>query len=505
MLDKKNLLMLQISGAAVLLSVIVFAATRLFDPFRHDSGHGGLYEETTAIVAGQYVLFFMPVLAWGICLYGYLKDRRHRLLPRFITLTLTLSSFSIISGSGGGTEFHFSIFMVVAAAAYYENERLIYGMTCLFAAQHLTGYFFTPELVFGTDDYPLLMLAVHAIFLMLTSGATVLQIRSKRKITMQLEEEKKSKEDSLMQLLGQVRELSGSIRSTSASVSAKSEENLRTNDEMRQAFVEVSSGLGSQVAAIERMETNLREMNGSIQSALASADELKSHAVHAEQALEEGSLKVRELQEHNRLLLGAMAGSLSAIGSLKQSAARAQSMSGMIREVADQTELLALNASIEAARAGEHGRGFEVVASEIRKLADQSRIAAQEIQTMMGFVREESDVNYAESERGQLVIRQSVEHVEAFASDFSQMRRLIERLLDFIAGMNRTMDGIRHESGSVTGGMNEIATVIEQGLASLKQLTTMVDNQADSAGRIDEELTDLSALSFRLRERFDEA
>jgi len=505
MQDKKNLLMLQISGAAVLLNVIVFAITRLLDPFRHGSGHGGHYEETAAIIGGQYVLCLAPVIVWAASVYNYLKDKQHLLLPWLNTLVLTLSSMAIISGSGGGVEFHFSIFMVIAAAAYYEEERLIFMMTALFAVQHLAGYFVTPQLVFGTDQYPFLMLVIHALFLVLTSGATVLQIRSKRKITTQLEEEKKLKDDSLMELIGQVQELSEHIRSTSTSVSGKSEENLRTNEEMRQAFAEVAGGLGNQVAAIERMETNLQGMNGSIQSALTSTDELKISAVETGEAMEAGRLKVNELQEHNRLILGTVAGSLAAIGSLKQSAERARSMSGMIQEVANQTGLLALNASIEAARAGEHGRGFAVVASEIRKLAEQSRIAAQEIQAMMNAVHEESEANYAQSEQGQQIIRRSAEHVEAFAADFSQMQQLIERLLDFIATMSRTMDGMRHESASFTGDMNEIATVIEQGLASLEQLTAMVDQQVDSAGEIDAELSDLSGLSFRLQEQFARA
>ncbi|WP_281888589.1 hypothetical protein [Paenibacillus sp. YYML68] len=71
-------------------------------------------------------------------------------------------------------EFHFSIFMVVAAVAYYEQIRLVLLMTVLFAVQHVAGYFLIPQLVFGTSSYSFLMLCIHALFFILTSGATSL-------------------------------------------------------------------------------------------------------------------------------------------------------------------------------------------------------------------------------------------------------------------------------------------------------------------------------------------
>jgi methyl-accepting chemotaxis protein len=67
--------------------------------------------------------------------------------------TLTFSSMSIITGRNGMVEYHFSIFMVAAMLAYYENITLIIVMTTLFAVQHVSGVFFIPQLVFGTDSY----------------------------------------------------------------------------------------------------------------------------------------------------------------------------------------------------------------------------------------------------------------------------------------------------------------------------------------------------------------
>jgi len=155
-------------------------------------------------------------------------------------------------------------------------------MTILFAIQHVAGFFFFPQLVFGTDMYSFLMVAIHAVFLVLTSSATIWQIRSKHSITSQLEAEKGSKEDKIMALMWHVQSLSEQIGSTSGIVSETSEQNVRTNQEMRYAFEEVTGGLGDQALSLEQMEYKIRNINLAIQSALISSEEMKNNAIVTE-------------------------------------------------------------------------------------------------------------------------------------------------------------------------------------------------------------------------------
>ncbi|WP_106767391.1 methyl-accepting chemotaxis protein [Paenibacillus faecalis] len=399
-------------------------------------------------------------------------------------------------------EFHFSIFMVIAAAAYYESIRLIAMMTVLFAIQHLVGYFFTPELVFGTESYPFLMVMIHAVFLLLTSSATTLQIISKEKITAQLEAEKKSKDESSLHLISQVEALSDHIRSTSAIVSGKSEANVKMNQVMRSAYDEVSGGLGEQVVSVEHMEKNLRKINGAIQNVFESSEDMKGNAVSTEQAVASSHQQIQELKEQNKQVLQVIEGTFESMSALKESAVRAQSMVNMIQEVANQTNLPALNASIEAARAGEHGRGFAVVASEIRKLSDQSRSAAEEIEAIIMTIHRESELNYVQVESGQEAMKQSALQVEAFAVNFEQVRQMIQRILDYMVTMNQMMTAIKDDTYSVTDEMNQISAFIEQGMASMQELTVMCNNQIESAEQVDQEVTKLNELSRSLQEQF---
>ncbi|MBN2984043.1 methyl-accepting chemotaxis protein [Cohnella algarum] len=502
MQDKKNRLMLQLAFAAAAINAAIFIFAQTMDPFRHGTGHG----EATAApgpAGGQYALLIvsMLVLGWGVFLF--LRNRDHRLLPLVITLSLTFSSISMISGSGGGVEFHFSIFMVIAAVAYFENIKLVSLMTALFAVQHVWGFFFAPRLVFGTDSYPFLMLVVHAGFLILTSSATMLQIRSKQTITAQLEEEKRRHEESRSRLIRQVEGLSDHIRASSEIVTGKSDSNVRINREMMAAFEEVIGGLGNQILSVEQIETSLDTINRSIQNAIDSSEEMRRNAAATEEAAAESHEKVVRLQAQNEEVLRSMAEIFESMNALKQSVVRAQSMIGLIQEVAEQTNLLALNATIEAARAGEHGRGFNVVADEIRKLSDQSRRAADEIQDMLTSVQDESRFNFSLVERGQAAVRQSSAFIMEFADDFREIRQLIERLRQFISTVYETITAVNNGSSAVTGEMNQIASVIEQGISAMDELSAKSDILIQAAMEVDHEIKRLNGLSQELQKQFE--
>jgi Methyl-accepting chemotaxis protein len=503
MQDQKNYLMLRLSAAAAVLNAIIFGLTKGLNPFQYHGGmHGSGYEMTAAILCAQMVLLFFPFVLLGYGTYRFLKDREDKRIPWINTLTLTFSSISIISGSGGGVEFHFSIFMVLAIAAYYENIRLIAMMTILFAVQHIAGFFFFPQLVFGTDTYPFLMLVVHAGFLILTSCATTWQIISKTKITGQLELEKKNKEDRLVDLVQQIETLSGHIRSSSMTVAAKSETNIKINQSMRTSFDEVSSGLGDQVMSIEQIDSNLGSINRSIQSAFESAEEMKKSAIATEQAVASSHQTAHVIQEQNRNVLEVVTSIVASMDNLQQSTSQAQSMVSMIQAVADQTNLLALNASIEAARAGEHGKGFAVVANEIRKLSDQSRSTAEQIRVIMNNVHLESEATLSHVEGGEEALRQSTSNIDSFVNDFEQVRFMIGHMLDYILAMNQMMTGITTEAQGVTGEMNHISAVIEEGMAAMEELRGMSDTQMEAAEQVDQELAKLSTLSRDLQEQF---
>src|SRR5690606_19167690 len=167
MIHEKNRLMLFYSGLAVVLSIIFHLLNRVFEIMDH-SAHGmGMsmidMDEAWYIISLN-ILFIIPIALLVISILQYYRNKAHPYLPVSNTLVLTLSSISLIAGGGGMVELHFSIFMVVAIVAYYENVKVVAIMTSLFAVQHLLGFLWFPELVFGVHSYSFTMILMHGVF-----------------------------------------------------------------------------------------------------------------------------------------------------------------------------------------------------------------------------------------------------------------------------------------------------------------------------------------------------
>jgi len=504
--DKKNSLMLWLSAAAVLLSIIVYSITKLNQPVQHMAhhmaAHGTAYEMTPALFRGQIILLALPVITLLYALFLYRRNKENTLIPLFNTLTLTFASFSIISGSGGSVEYHFSIFMVLAAAAYYDQIKLIVIMTVLFAIQHVAGFFWFPELVFGSNEYSFLMVLIHAVFLLLTSSATIWQIHSKQTITNQLETEKQDKDQKLNELLQEVHRLSKQIGYTSNTVFSSSSQAVSSNKEVRNVSEEITGGLGSQALSIQLMEQKLREINHAVQASLDSSAKMRESAATTKKGVQSSHETMITMGDFMQKTSEAVSGVADTMMLLRRSIASTEDRVKEIQELADNTTLLALNASIEAARAGEHGKGFSVVAGEVRKLAEKSRNTASSIQDTLSVIRKDSNLTFSQVESGQKIVHQSMAYLDTLSGEFDQMKKTMEELVHYIVNMNERMKAIEEGTSGVTTEMIEISAVIEQGIGSMEHLTEICGQQIVESEQVDNEIRELTQLSDKLQQRF---
>lgn len=171
-----NDLIIWLTAAVVGFSVIVHVLHRQFGFL---SNYLTL-QSISAVTGGQVIflnlLFALPIALLAGTVLVFHKKRQHPLVPMMNTLILTFASISIIAGGNGLVEYHFSIFMVIAIIATYQQISLIVVSTVIFAVHHLAGYFLFPQLLCGTENYSFSLLLIHALFLILTSGANVIII-----------------------------------------------------------------------------------------------------------------------------------------------------------------------------------------------------------------------------------------------------------------------------------------------------------------------------------------
>ncbi|WLR54493.1 methyl-accepting chemotaxis protein [Mesobacillus subterraneus] len=373
----KNRIMTYLSAGVVALSVIVYVLHRFFHLFEDYLLANGLSTSNEGIL--ELVLLIIPAFSMVAALTFLLRGVYHEYLPLLNTITLTFASISLIASGNGMVEYHFSIFMVIAMIAYYESIKMILVSTVLFAVQHLVGYFTVPEIICGTDQYPFGVLIVHAIFLIFTSGATILQISMKKKYIQQVEVEREEKRLQFKHLLSNLQNTSDKIMDTTSHLVGNILKTSTSSKEIASAMQQIASGTDLQSSSTKESSTAMNEMAVGIQRIAESSGIVSQRSQESVDEAKKGAdsiLKTRKQMESVDVSVKDLALTIDSMGMKSNEIDR---IVQVITQITEQTNLLALNASIEAARAGEHGRGFAVVAEEVRKLAEQSKGSAADI------------------------------------------------------------------------------------------------------------------------------
>ncbi len=293
------------------------------------------------------------------------------------------------------------------------------------------------------------------------------------------------------QTVGQLRDLIGHMSATASSVSAASGEMSSTSEEagkatgeIAQAITEMAEGAERQARMAEEAQRSAQEIASAVSESAESAEKTAEVASGAHQAAAEGVEAAEQANEAMKSVRESSEGVTEAIRALADKSGQIGMIVQTITGIAEQTNLLALNAAIEAARAGDQGRGFAVVAEEVRKLAEDSQHAAQEISGLIGAMQEETSRAVAVVEDGAEKTRNGAAVVEQTREAFLSIGQAVEDMNARIEQIAAASQQITASANSMQQNVGEVAAVAEQSSASTEEISASTEETSASAQQI---------------------
>lgn len=265
------------------------------------------------------------------------------------------------------------------------------------------------------------------------------------------------------------------VSSNMSLIATASEENSGSFAEMSTAFQEIASGANSQVDSTLSINRSVQETGRMIGDMLDSLVELKRKTDGTSKRSMEGSDKMDTMFRVTNEFQQSIETMSREIADLTQTLQEVTRFNESIQQIAQQTNLLSLNAGIEAARAGESGKGFAVVAQEIRKLADMSGKSADEISQKLGVVSQQA----AATSGSMIRIAEQMKHNAAVTLDtrqaFQEISASVSELNEMASGYNDMMGAVRSANDSIQESTEYFASVSEQSSATLQQLSATLE------------------------------
>ena len=314
--------------------------------------------------------------------------------------------------------------------------------------------------------------------------------------------------DSMKNLIVKMTSVSDNVSESASQVDDNSQLLLEATRSIKEAVSYIDAGITQQSTDTENCLHQMSELSDKINNVHSNTREINKIADSTQKIVDDGMNIITDLTDKVKDTTEITKYIIQAIGELNKEAKRIYTIINTINEIAEETNLLSLNASIEAARAGEAGRGFAVVSDEIRKLAEQSSQAGTSIANIIGQLQTKMISTMETAEKAADIVSNQEIALDNTVDVFKNIRQQVDTLAEDVdkitasikvieVAKNDTMEAIESisaTSNETEAASNELSKSAERQLQAVEELSSAVQRLKDDAGDLDS-----SVSIFKLR------
>ena len=358
------------------------------------------------------------------------------------------------------------------------------------------------------------IIATNSMVGALSKGIEVVGDVSKGNLAVRVDEKAASRSDEIGDLCRYVEELrtqlsgiigrlkteSGNLYSSSNRLYDTSQNANSAVGQVERAVHEIADGATSQADETQKATENVILMGNMVEETSAQVEELQKNAVEMQKSSEQASAILAELAQVNQQTVDAIEVISQQTNTTIESALKIRDATNLITEIADETNLLSLNASIEAARAGEQGRGFAVVAAQISKLAEQSNESARKIEEIITSLIDDSTKSVETMNNVREIMAKQNENVQRTDEAFQIVKDGIDRSMDgvkYIADKTSKLDEARVNVVDIVQNLTAIA---EENAAGTQETSASATEFGNMIGDIENETQGLKSAANVIEE-----